>query len=142
MAATITTPAEARSIPTTAGERRGWAWAGAAAGLASVAIMLLVGSGEGDALTGLQNLTILAAAPFIIVMIFMCVALMRDLRRDPFGVAPPAFGQRARLVGRIAFSGRLAMPYQVNTHRSCSSLETVRRFGMLNEATKPACPPS
>src|SRR5690606_4951888 len=45
MAATITTPAEARSVPTTAGERRGWAWAGAVAGLASVAIMLLVGGG-------------------------------------------------------------------------------------------------
>ncbi|MFB7650909.1 MULTISPECIES: BCCT family transporter [unclassified Streptomyces] len=50
---------------------------------AVAAIMLLVGSGEGDALTGLQNLTILAAAPFVVVMIFMCVALMRDLRRDP-----------------------------------------------------------
>ncbi len=50
---------------------------------AVAAIMLLVGSGEGDALTGLQNLTILAAAPFVIVMIGMCVALMRDLRRDP-----------------------------------------------------------
>ncbi|MFV0132587.1 BCCT family transporter [Streptomyces sp. HMX87] len=50
---------------------------------AVAAIMLLVGSGQGDALTGLQNLTILAAAPFIVVMIFMCVALMRDLRRDP-----------------------------------------------------------
>ncbi|MEU0219186.1 BCCT family transporter, partial [Streptomyces sp. NPDC006265] len=41
---------------------------------AVAAIMLLVGSGQGDALTGLQNLTILAAAPFVIVMIFMCVA--------------------------------------------------------------------
>ncbi|GAA2384976.1 BCCT family transporter [Streptomyces coeruleofuscus] len=50
---------------------------------AVAAIMLLVGSGQGDALTGLQNLTILAAAPFVIVMIFMCIALMRDLRRDP-----------------------------------------------------------
>ncbi|GAA4813246.1 BCCT family transporter [Streptomyces ziwulingensis] len=50
---------------------------------AVAAIMLLVGSGQGDALTGLQNLTILAAAPFVIVMIFMCVALLRDLRRDP-----------------------------------------------------------
>ncbi|MEQ6021872.1 BCCT family transporter [Streptomyces salinarius] len=49
---------------------------------AVAAIMLLIGSGEADALTGLQNLTILAAAPFVIVMIFMCVALMRDLRRD------------------------------------------------------------
>ncbi|MBT2874813.1 BCCT family transporter [Streptomyces cellulosae] len=50
---------------------------------AVAAIMLLVGSGQGDALTGLQNLTILAAAPFVVVMIFMCVALMRDLRHDP-----------------------------------------------------------
>lgn len=50
---------------------------------AVAAIMLLVGSGQGDALTGLQNLTILAAAPFVLVMIGMCVALMRDLREDP-----------------------------------------------------------
>ncbi|MFE4664821.1 BCCT family transporter [Streptomyces sp. NPDC056716] len=50
---------------------------------AVAAIMLLVGSDQGDALTGLQNLTILAAAPFVVVMLFMCVALMRDLRRDP-----------------------------------------------------------
>jgi choline/carnitine/betaine transport len=49
---------------------------------AVAAIMLLAGS-EGDALTGLQNLTILAAAPFVIVMIGMCVALLRDLRKDP-----------------------------------------------------------
>lgn len=49
---------------------------------AVAAIMLLVGSGQGDALTGLQNLTILAAAPFVLVMIGMCVALMRDLRQD------------------------------------------------------------
>lgn len=50
---------------------------------AVAAIMLLVGSGQGDALAGLQNLTILVAAPFVLVMLGMCVALMRDLRRDP-----------------------------------------------------------
>ncbi|MFH9180102.1 BCCT family transporter [Streptomyces albogriseolus] len=53
---------------------------------AVAAIMLMVGSGQGDALTGLQNLTILAAAPFVVVMILMCVALMRDLRHDPLVV--------------------------------------------------------
>ncbi|MGP3967635.1 BCCT family transporter [Streptomyces sp. 6N223] len=47
------------------------------------AIMLLVGDGEDTALTGLRNLTILAAVPFALVMIGMCAALMRDLRRDP-----------------------------------------------------------
>ncbi|MFE0647121.1 BCCT family transporter [Streptomyces sp. NPDC059534] len=50
---------------------------------AVAAVMLLVGNGQGDALAGLQNLTILVAAPFVLVMIGMCVALMRDLREDP-----------------------------------------------------------
>ncbi|MET9932220.1 hypothetical protein ABZ054_14840, partial [Streptomyces sp. NPDC006324] len=39
--------------------------------------------GETNRRHGLQNLTILVAAPFVLVMIGMCVALMRDLRRDP-----------------------------------------------------------
>ncbi|MET8744657.1 BCCT family transporter [Streptomyces sp. NPDC004728] len=50
---------------------------------AVAAIMLLIGNGKGDALAGLQNLTILVAAPFTVVMVGMCVALMRDLRQDP-----------------------------------------------------------
>ncbi|MET9973176.1 BCCT family transporter, partial [Streptomyces sp. NPDC006356] len=50
---------------------------------AVAAIMLLIGGGKGDALTGLQNLTILAAAPFTVVMVGLCVALNRDLRQDP-----------------------------------------------------------
>ncbi|MFE0097699.1 BCCT family transporter [Streptomyces sp. NPDC059015] len=50
---------------------------------AVAAVMLLIGGGKGDALAGLQNLTILVAAPFLIVMIAMCFALMRDLRHDP-----------------------------------------------------------
>ena len=50
---------------------------------AVAAIMLIIGNGQGDALAGLQNLTILVAAPFALVMIGMCVALMRDLREDP-----------------------------------------------------------
>jgi choline-glycine betaine transporter len=50
---------------------------------AVAAIMLLIGDGQGDALAGLQNLAILVAAPFVLVMIGMCLALMRDLRHDP-----------------------------------------------------------
>ncbi|MGW2629189.1 BCCT family transporter [Streptomyces chattanoogensis] len=50
---------------------------------AVAAIMLLIGGGSGDALTGLQNLTILVAVPFMAVMIAMCWALLRDLRSDP-----------------------------------------------------------
>lgn len=47
------------------------------------AVMLLVGQGKGDALAGLQHLTILVAAPFVLVMVGMCLSLMRDLRQDP-----------------------------------------------------------
>ena len=47
------------------------------------AIMLLVGGGKGDALSGIQNITIIMAAPFAIVMVLLCVALARDLRSDP-----------------------------------------------------------
>ncbi len=49
---------------------------------AVAAIMLLIGSGSGSALTGLQNLTILVAVPFVVVMVGLCWALMKDLRRD------------------------------------------------------------
>jgi choline/carnitine/betaine transport len=48
---------------------------------AIAAIMLLTG---GDtALTGIQNLTIIMAAPFALVMVVLCVALAKDLRDDP-----------------------------------------------------------
>jgi choline/carnitine/betaine transport len=51
---------------------------------AVAAVMLLVG-GE-DALNGLKNITIVAAVPFVFVMIGLCVALVKDLMRDPLMV--------------------------------------------------------
>lgn len=48
---------------------------------AVAAVMLLVGGA--DALTGLQTITIIAALPFVLVMIGLAVALVKDLRRDP-----------------------------------------------------------
>jgi choline-glycine betaine transporter len=51
---------------------------------AVAAVMLLVG-GE-DALTGLQTITIIAALPFLLVMIGMAVALVKDLCNDPMMV--------------------------------------------------------
>lgn len=52
--------------------------------MAAVAlIMMMAGGGESTALDGLQRLTILVAAPWTIVMLMMCAALIKDLRRDP-----------------------------------------------------------
>jgi choline/carnitine/betaine transport len=51
---------------------------------AVAAVMLLVGGDE--ALSGLQTITIVAALPFVVVMIGLCVSLVRDLRNDPLVV--------------------------------------------------------
>lgn len=51
---------------------------------AVAAVMLLVGGS--DALTGLQSITIVAALPFVLVMIGLGVALVKDLRQDPMVV--------------------------------------------------------
>ena len=51
---------------------------------AAAAIMLTIG-GE-DSLTGLQQITIIAALPFVLIMIGMAVALVKDLQSDPMAV--------------------------------------------------------
>jgi len=51
---------------------------------AVAAVMLLVGGA--DALTGLQTITIVAALPFVVVMVGLAVALVKDLRTDPLMV--------------------------------------------------------
>ncbi len=48
---------------------------------AVAAVMLLVGGS--DALSGLQTITIVAALPFVVVMIGLSVALVKDLKQDP-----------------------------------------------------------
>ena len=52
----------------------------------TVAALLLAISGD-DALSGIQQMAIIAALPFVVVMIAMCVSLYLDLRRDPLIVA-------------------------------------------------------
>lgn len=51
---------------------------------AAAAVLLLVGGT--DALTGLQTITIVAALPFVVVMIGLAVSLVKDLRSDPMTV--------------------------------------------------------
>jgi choline/carnitine/betaine transport len=54
---------------------------------AVAAVMLLAGGDEpSEALAGLQRITIVAALPFVIVMMLLCVALTKDLRRDPLSL--------------------------------------------------------
>ena len=44
------------------------------------------GTTPADALAGLQRITIVSALPFVLVMLLMCVALVKDLRRDPLAL--------------------------------------------------------
>ncbi len=59
---------------------------------AVAAVMLLIGGDS--ALTGLQNLTIVAAVPFALVMVGIAWCLVKDLRRDPMTVRR-RYGARA-----------------------------------------------
>ncbi|MGC5026406.1 MULTISPECIES: BCCT family transporter [unclassified Tsukamurella] len=65
----------------------------------TVAALLLWVSGD-DALTGIKQMAIIAAAPFLVVMVGMCVGLMMDLWHDPLIVAERAhrdeLGERMR----------------------------------------------
>jgi choline-glycine betaine transporter len=56
------------------------------------AIMLVIGGS--DALTGLQNITIVASVPFVFVMVALCVSLWKDLQSDPV-VVRHRLGQEA-----------------------------------------------
>lgn len=47
-----------------------------------ISVVMLLAGGE-NVLTGLQNLTILIAIPFSVVLIVMCVAFIHDLTTDP-----------------------------------------------------------
>lgn len=63
---------------------------------AAVAIIMLVaGDGGGDALSSLQNMTIIAASPFVLVLIALCVSIQRSLTGDPAAKrAPRSAGRR------------------------------------------------
>ena len=59
-------------------------WAVAFWGLSTGGVaVLMLWAGGNDALNGLQTMTIIVAAPFVVVMIGMCVSLYLDLSRDP-----------------------------------------------------------
>ncbi|WP_436698388.1 BCCT family transporter [Nocardioides sp. BYT-33-1] len=59
----------------------------------AVAAVMLLAGGE-DALTGLQTITIVAALPFVLIMIGLASALVRELRHDPM-VVRRRYGEEA-----------------------------------------------
>ena len=89
---------------------------------AIAAIMLLVGGN--DALSGIQNITIIMAAPFAIVMILMCVALMKDLRNDPLvrrGYRCTTAVEQAVEFGTQNYGDHFYLPVKPQTERASAS---------------------
>lgn len=56
---------------------------GVATGAVAAVMLLAGGSDPAEALEGLKNITIVAALPFVIVMLLLCVAVWKDLSKDP-----------------------------------------------------------
>lgn len=56
---------------------------GTATGAVAAVMLLAGGSDPAEALDGLKNITIVSALPFVIVMLVLCVALWKDLAKDP-----------------------------------------------------------
>ncbi|MCW4458038.1 BCCT family transporter [Microbacterium sp. MPKO10] len=67
---------------------------GVATGAVAAVMLLAGGDDPAEALNGLKNITIVSAVPFVIVMLLLCVALWKDLSRDPLVLR----GQLARRV--------------------------------------------
>lgn len=109
---------------------------------AVAAIMLLIGNGKGDALAGLQNLTILVAAPFTVVMIGMCVALMRDLRQDPL-IVRREFGVEAVESAVIEGHAKYAGDFEIRIGPGGSQITTGLHegHGPDGDPAGPADPP-
>ena len=57
-------------------------WGVATGGVAS-AMLLAGGDDPAEVLTGLRDITIVSALPFVIVMLLLCVSLYKDLNNDP-----------------------------------------------------------
>jgi choline-glycine betaine transporter len=53
--------------------------------MAGIAVVILLAGGE-DALQGLQNFITVTALPFAVVLVLMAVALLRELRTDPYTI--------------------------------------------------------
>lgn len=56
---------------------------GASVGAVAAVMLLAGGDHPSEALNGLKNITIVSALPFVIVMLLLCVAIWKDLSKDP-----------------------------------------------------------
>lgn len=88
--------------------------------MGTVAIVMLLAGGDtpAEALGGLQRMTIVAAAPFVVVLLVLCFALTRDLRRDPIWLRSKLSDSVMRRTVRAAVEGHGHQKFILATRES------------------------
>ncbi|MEJ5920027.1 BCCT family transporter [Corynebacterium sp. H78] len=92
-------------------------------GTAAIAMILLLTGGE-DALSNLQNVTILAASPFVIVILLLMVSLVKGLMEDPMYLDDR---EQRRFALKMARERRISEAQDRREHRQ------VRRMKMTKD---------
>lgn len=88
---------------------------------AVAAIMLLAGGNDpAAALTSLKNITIVSALPFAIVMFILCIALVKDLRRDPLALRKKLADSVVERAIRTAVGEHGGVPFELVTKHDCT----------------------
>ncbi|MFF5793029.1 BCCT family transporter [Paeniglutamicibacter sp. NPDC012692] len=88
---------------------------------AVAAIMLLAGGDDpGEALNGLKNITIVSALPFAIVMFILCIALVKDLRRDPLALRKKLADSVVERAIRSGVDEHGGVPFELVTRHDCT----------------------
>jgi choline/carnitine/betaine transport len=88
---------------------------------AVAAVMLLAGGDEpAEALSGLQRITIVAALPFIIVMLLLCFALAKDLRRDPLALRRRLADSMVERAVRTGVEQHRGVQFELMTKHECA----------------------
>ena len=92
-----------------------------------VAAVMLVAGGDDptEALSGLQRITIISAVPFVLVMVLMCVALTKDLYRDPITLRKRLTESVVERSVRVAVDRHQGETFDIVTHPNDTTPEQV-----------------
>ncbi|CAA9448266.1 MAG: Glycine betaine transporter OpuD [uncultured Pseudonocardia sp.] len=116
--------------------------------MGGIAIVMLLAGGDGDeageALSGIQSITIIMAAPFALVMVLLCIALSRDLRHDPLmqraARSQEAVGQAVEY-GTRAYGGNFRLSVKRATEAAAAARGGVRAQEPTTDGAESPGPP-
>jgi choline/carnitine/betaine transport len=93
---------------------------GVLTGAVAATMLLAGGNNPGQALNGLKNITIVSALPFAVVMFVLCIALVKDLRRDPLALRKKLADSVVERAIRTAVDEHGGVPFELVTKHDCT----------------------